>query len=52
MKYDYIPKGYNSWYEYHIAKDRRKKRLEKLQIALTVIILIGVILGVGYLEAM
>lgn len=52
MKYEYIPKGYNSWHEYYIAKERRQKRMEKLKIALTVIIFIGVILGVGYVEAM
>lgn len=52
MKSEFVPKGYNSWHEYYIAKDRRQKWLEKLQIALTVIIFIGVVFGVGYVEGM
>lgn len=43
MKYEYIPKGYNSWYEYRRVIARRKKVLDIISTVFIFIILVGAV---------
>ena len=43
MKYEYIPKGYNSWVQYRRAMTRRKKVLDIISTVFIFIILLGAV---------
>lgn len=50
MKYEYLPKGYNSWLQYQRAVARRKKVLDTIGTVFTCILLVGAFALVGYME--
>lgn len=50
MKYEYIPKGYNSWLQYQRAMTRRKKVLDIIGTVFTFILLVGAYALVSYME--
>lgn len=50
MKYEYLPKGYNSWYQYQKAMRRRRKVVDAIGTAFTFILLVGAYALVGYME--
>lgn len=50
MKYEYLPKGYNSWFQYQRAVARRKKVLDIIGTVFAVILLVGAFALVGYME--
>lgn len=43
MKYEYIPKGYNSWLQYQRAMTKRKKVLDIISTVFIFIILVGAV---------
>lgn len=50
MKYEYIPKGYNSWLQYQKAMTRRKKVLDIISTIFIFILLVGAYALVSYME--
>ena len=50
MKYEYVPRGYNSWYQYQKAMRRRKKVVDAIVTVFTLILLVGAFSLVGYME--
>lgn len=47
---EFLPKGYDSWYQYHRAVARRKKVLDIVVTVFTFILLVGAYTLVSYME--
>lgn len=47
---EFLPKGYDSWYQYQRAVARRKKVLDIVVAVFTFILLIGAYTLVSYME--
>lgn len=50
MKYEYIPKGYNSWYQYQKAMRRRRKVVDTIGVVAIITLLVAAYCVCGYIE--
>lgn len=50
MKYEYVPKGYNSWYEYNKVKAQRTKWLNRIGVVAAITLLLAAYCVCGYIE--
>lgn len=50
MKFEYIPAGYKSWYDYNKAIARKRKWRDRIVNLVTIIIFLAVYIIAGQLE--
>lgn len=50
MKWEYIPSGYSTRYEYNLAQERKRKWRDRIVNAVAIIIFLAVYIIAGTLE--